>query len=128
MKRRGKSYRLLLVDQVAAVRQALCWALEDSPDLCVAGEVDDGEKALAAALDLQPDVVILDIDLPHVNGLEVARALKSFPHPPLVVFLTVRGNAVLRKQAAAAGGDGFVEKSEGWPALMTVIQDLLAVR
>lgn len=121
-------YRILLVDDVSAVREALRWAFEGMPDMKVVGEAADGVEALAYAAVLAPDVVILDIGLPHLDGFAVAQQLKQGKKVPLIVFLTVHGDAASRQQATAAGGDGFVEKGAGWPTLITQIRRLLAER
>lgn len=126
MKTSTALYRILIVDDVPAVRQALRWVLEDTPDLTVVGEAGDGPTAVARAADLQPDVVILDIGLPRSSGFAVARALKELHQPPLVIFLSVHCDADHRQQALHAGGDGFVDKAAGWPALLAQLRFLLA--
>lgn len=123
-----QQYRVLLVDDVPAVREALTWALESTPDLKVVGQVSDGLAAIAAAAQLQPHIVILDIDLPQLNGYQVAQKLKQADNTPLIVFLTVYTDDFSRHQALAAGGDAFVEKGQGWPTLIAQIRHLLAVQ
>lgn len=123
-----EQYRVLLVDDVPAVREALTWALESTPDLKVVGQVSDGLAAIAAAVQLQPHIIILDIDLPHLNGFQVAQKLKQVNNTLLIVFLTVYTDDFSRRQALAAGGDAFVEKGQGWPILITQIRQLLAVQ
>jgi DNA-binding NarL/FixJ family response regulator len=118
--------RILLVDDAAPVREAMRWAFEDEADLTVIGEAGDGKQALALAESLAPDVVILDIELPEFDGYAVASALKAAPMPPVIVFLSVHSDAASRRRAAAAGGDSFVEKGRGWPALITQIRILFA--
>lgn len=117
--------RVLIVDDVPAVREALRWVFEDTPDLTVVGEADNGETAVTQAASLTPDVVILDIELPRANGYTVAQKLKALAQPPLVVFLTIHGDKASRRQAQRAGGDAFVEKAAGWPALLAKIRQLL---
>lgn len=115
---------ILLVDDIASVREALRWVLESEPGLVVVGEAADGMAALLEAHRLQPDVVILDLMLPALDGLAVARRIKAMPAPPLVVVLSVHGGAAARKRAAAAGVDGFVEKSGGWVPLIELLRTL----
>jgi len=121
-------YRVLLVDDMPAVREALAWALEDAPELKVVGQVGDGLAALAAAAQLHPDIVILDIELPNLDGYGVAQKLKQADNSPLIVFLTVHTDDVSRRQAIIAGGDAFVEKGQGWPILINEIRQLLSSR
>jgi DNA-binding NarL/FixJ family response regulator len=120
------SYRVLLVDDVPAVREALVWALENAPELKVVGQAGDGLAALAAASQLHPDIIILDIELPHLNGYQVAQKLKQADNSPLIVFLTVHADDISRRQAITAGGDAFVEKGQGWPILINEIRQLLS--
>ena len=121
-------YRVLIVDDIPAVREALRWAFESTADLIVVGEAQDGQEALARTADLIPDVVILDIELPILDGYAVASALKQLEPSPTVIFLTIHGDPASRQQATAAGGDGFVEKGQGWPALIAQIRSALSSR
>ena len=121
-------YRVLIVDDVPAVREALRWAFESTADLIVVGEAQNGQEALAQTIDLTPDVVILDIELPVQDGYAVATILKQLQPPPAVIFLTVHSDPASRQRAAAAGGDGFVEKGQGWPVLIAQIRSALSSR
>ncbi|HYN87868.1 MAG TPA: response regulator transcription factor [Ardenticatenaceae bacterium] len=121
-------YRVLIVDDVPAVREALRWALEDEPDLAVVGEASSGAEALACVGELTPDVVILDIELPGLDGYAVAQQLKQASHPPVVVFLSVHGDSVSRRRGREAGGDGFAEKGTGWIALISQVRRSLGSR
>jgi len=118
-------YRVLLVDDVPAVREALRWALEEAGDFEVVGEAGDGEAALLAAAQHAPDVVILDIEMPRLDGYAVARRLKTLPRPPTVIFLSVHNDLLTRQQSAAAGGDGFAAKGTGWPGLLAQVRQSL---
>jgi DNA-binding NarL/FixJ family response regulator len=121
-------YRILIVDDIPEVREALRWALEDEPDLRVVGEAGTGVEALARVVELAPDVVILDIELPTLDGYAVTRALKASVHPPVIIFLTVHSDLLSRRRAAEAGSDGFAEKGAGWPALIAEVRRALAGR
>jgi DNA-binding NarL/FixJ family response regulator len=122
------SYRVLIVDDVPEVREALRWALEDEQDLIVVGEAGTGVEALTCGVELAPDVVILDIELPGLDGYAVTRALKASAHPPVIVFLTIHSDLLSRRRAAEAGSDGFAEKGAGWPALIAEVRRALAGR
>jgi DNA-binding NarL/FixJ family response regulator len=119
---------VLIVDGAASVREALRWAMEDAADLVVVGSTADGDQAVAQAAALEPAVVILDVVLPGLDGFAVGRALKSLPRPPAIIFLTTADGPATRRRAAAAGGDGFVEKAAGWPALIEAVRAVLAAR
>jgi len=120
--------RILVVDDASVVREALRWVIEDTPDLEIVGEAGEGREALARAARLMPDVVVLDIHLPGLDGYGVARALKSLPNPPVVVFLSVDNDREAQSRGIAAGGDAFAAKAQGWDALLKQIRAALAVR
>ena len=121
-------HRILIVDDVPAVREALRWLLDNEPDLEVVGEAGDGAQALQRAAELRPDVVILDIELPDLDGYAVPRSLKRLPGPPLVILLSVHGDSFSRQQGADAGSDGFIEKGADWPQIVAQIRHALAGR
>lgn len=116
---------ILLVDDAASVRQALRWLLEELPGFQVVGEAADGDTAVQLCHDLTPDVVILDIDLPQTNGFRVARLLKETIPSIQVVVLSGYGDTKTRQLAADVGADGFVEKSDGWQALLAQLEKLM---
>lgn len=118
-------YRILIVDDVPTVREALRWAFEEITDFVIIGEADDGQAALEQVVRLNPDVVILDIELPHFDGYQVARSLKALPQPPVVIFLTVHSDTAVRQRSLALGVDGFVEKGAGWASLIRQIRTAL---
>ncbi len=117
--------RILIVDDALAVRESLAWLLEDEPGLTVAGSASTGSEAVSQAAELNPDLVILDIELPDMDGFSVARQLKAMPNPPLVVLLSIHGDAPSRQRGAEAGCDAYVEKGAGWPQLLSVLKKIL---
>jgi DNA-binding NarL/FixJ family response regulator len=128
MENRPAPYRVLIVDDAPAVREALRWAFDDAADLTIVGEAGDGQEALIRAAELAPDLVILDIEIPGLDGYAVARSLKAMPRPPVVVFLTIHGDGASRQRALQAGGDGFAEKGIGWAAFIAQVRGALAGR
>lgn len=117
--------RILIVDDAQSVRESLGWLIENEPGLTVVGSASNGLDALRLANDLTPDLVILDIELPDMDGFAVARGLKAMPNPPFVVLLSVYGDPASRQQGSEIGCDAFVEKSQGWPALLDSLQKTL---
>ncbi len=89
------------------------------------GEAGSGIDALAQAKTLSPDVVILDVDLPELDGYGVAQVLKRLPHAPFVILLLVTGDPAARRKGHEAGCDGFIEISSDWLALLPQIRALL---
>lgn len=121
-----RPFTVLIVDDVPVVREALRWLIEDEADLRVIGEAGDGLEAVHRAAELLPEVVILDVELPGLDGYEVARRLKGMTQPPAIVFLTVHSDALARQRAFAAGADGFAEKGRGWLSLIDQVRLALA--
>jgi len=99
--------------------------LLDEPGLAVVGDAANGSEALHQATNLDPDLVILDIELPDIDGFVVTRQLKALPRPPLVVLLSIHSDDLSRQRGAQAGCDAFVEKGLGWPGLLAVLQEVL---
>jgi len=118
-------HRILIVDDSQAVRESLGWLLQDESSMKVAGEAANGSEAIRLALKLQPDVVILDIELPDTDGFAVTQQLKALPHPPLVVLLSIHSDAISKQRGALAGCDAYVEKGISWPNLLAVLQKVL---
>ncbi len=121
-------YQVLIVDDAPAVREGLRWLLENEPDLSVVGEAGNGLEALELAARLAPDLVILDIELPGVDGFAVAQSLRASADPPAIIFLTIHIDAPFRQRARASGGDGFVEKTGNWLFLLSEVRRTLADR
>ena len=106
----GETIRVLLVDDDPLVRSALGLMLGGQPDLEVVGEAGDGRAGLAAARDLRPDVVLMDIRMPVLGGLEATQALLADPQPPRVIVLTTFDADDYVVTAVASGADGFLLK------------------
>jgi CheY-like chemotaxis protein len=92
------------------------------------GDAANGSEAMQQATHLDPDLVILDIELPDMDGFIVTRQLKALPRPPLVVLLSIHSDDASKKRGAQAGCDAFVEKGMGWPGLLSVLEKLLVRR
>jgi DNA-binding NarL/FixJ family response regulator len=103
--------RVLIVDDVAAVREALRLLLSDEPSVEVIGEAGDGEEALRMVERLQPDLVLMDMEMPRMGGLAAMRQIRSRPHPPRLVAMSIYGASdALRAGALEAGAEAYVEK------------------
>lgn len=102
--------RVLVVDDDPLVRSALSLMLGGQPDLEVIGEAVNGEDGLAQARAQRPDVVLMDIRMPVLNGLEATTQLHAEPDPPRVIVLTTFDADDYVMGALAAGADGFVLK------------------
>lgn len=109
--------RVLIADDHDLVRHGFRMILDAQPDMRVVGEVADGEAALAAARRLSPDVVLADIRMPRLDGIEVLKRLNAESHPPKVVVVTTFDDDDYVRAALDAGAAGFVLKRSG-PALL----------
>jgi len=114
--------RVLLVDDEELVRSGLRLILSTEPDLDVVAEAADGEQALALAERHQPDVVMLDIRMPGLDGIEVARRLAASGSPARVVVLTTFDNDEYVYGALRAGASGFLLKDAPATQLVAAIR------
>ena len=102
--------RLLLADDQALVRGALAALLDLEPDLTVVAEVGSGDAVVAAATAHAPDVALLDVEMPGMDGIEATRALKHALPRVRVLIVTTFGRPGFLRRALQAGADGFVVK------------------
>lgn len=110
------------------MREGLRWLLDTEADLRVIGEAADSTEAILRTLELKPDLVIADLDLPGINGYTVARMLKQLPQPPLIVLLTITQNQYqgLPPSDFRQYCDGVIEQSTDWPDLLQRIRHILS--
>jgi len=102
--------RILIVDDDPLVRSALTFMLGGQADLEVVGEAGDGRAGIEGAAGLRPDVVLMDIRMPRLNGLDATRELLAGDEPPRVIVLTTFDADEYVVEAMAAGADGFLLK------------------
>jgi DNA-binding NarL/FixJ family response regulator len=114
--------RVLLVDDQAVVRHALRVRFNLEPDLEVVGEASSGREALALAQSLTPDVVLMDVEMPEMDGIEVTAVLRRVVPLSAVVILSIYDDAQTRGRAQAAGAVAFVEKRGATENLLTAIR------
>jgi DNA-binding NarL/FixJ family response regulator len=103
--------RILLVDDHPVVRQGLRTLLEGRSEWEVIGEASDGVEALEKVSAAQPDVVVLDVTMPRMNGIEACRLIKQKAPAPEVLFVTQHDSPQMMREALAAGARGYVVKS-----------------
>ena len=122
---RAAAVRVLVVEDFAAFRQFICLTLGNSPDLRVIGEASDGLEALHMAVELRPDLILLDIGLPSLNGIEVARQMRSLVPESKVIFLTIESSADMVQEALSVGARGYVVKTMAESELLTAMEAVL---
>jgi DNA-binding NarL/FixJ family response regulator len=108
MKRR---LTVLLAEDHAVVREGTRQILERDPSIQVVGEAADGAEAVALAQELEPDVVLLDMALPVLNGIEATQRIRSVPRPPCVVLLSAYDDEHYVTAAIEAGASGYMLKT-----------------
>ncbi len=114
--------RLLLVDDQPAARRGLGLRLHLEPDIQIVGEASSGSEALSKAEALSPDVVLMDVEMPGMNGIEATAALRATASTSAVVMLSIHDDPQTRGRAQAAGAVAFVEKRGATGTLLSVIR------
>jgi DNA-binding NarL/FixJ family response regulator len=106
----GGPIRVLLVDDDQLMRAGLRLIIEQTPDLRVSGEAGDGRQAVEAARRERPDVVVMDVRMPVMDGIEATRQITGAPHPPKVLIVTIFELDEYVFSALQAGASGFLLK------------------
>jgi DNA-binding NarL/FixJ family response regulator len=114
--------RVLIADDHAIVREGLHHLLGQQPDIEIVGEAGDGAQVLALARKLKPDLVLMDIGMPHMNGLEATRALKAEQPQTNVLVLTMQEGEEYFFRLLEAGASGYVLKGAGSAELLAAIR------
>ena len=118
-------HRVLVVEDHAAFRRIVCELLQESAAVQIVGEAADGLDAVRKAEALQPDVVVLDINLPTMSGLEVASHIRAVVPSAKVVFITVELSLEVMDEAFRRGAHGYVYKPRAQRDLLSVLDAIL---
>lgn len=113
--------RILLADDHRLFRRAVRQLIESAPALHIVSEADDGDRALAELQRYEPDVAILDLQMPGLDGLEVARAVRRLHLSTVVIVLTAHMSKALVESAARAGVAAYVPKDRGFVELLDCV-------
>ncbi len=117
-----KAIRLILVDDHDVVRTGLKTFLEKQPGIQVIGEAGNGDQAIAIAKELDPDVIVMDITMPGMDGLEATRRIKGFCPDCRVLALTVHEDKQYFFEMLAAGASGYITKQAAADELVAAIR------
>jgi DNA-binding NarL/FixJ family response regulator len=118
--------RILIIDDSSLVRNLVRRHLESEPGWQVCGEAKDGREGIERALDLHPNLIVLDLSMPVMNGLEAAKSLhKLMPAVPLIMYTSFTTKH-LKEEVLAAGVSRVVEKSESVSDLISAVRLLVA--
>lgn len=116
---------ILIVDDNPVIRCSLRKLLQAQPDWIICGEAEDGCDGIEKAAKLRPDLIVIDLAMPVLNGVVATSVLKRLmPAVPIVMY-TSFGDPRIKKTAMAAGLDAFVDKSESPETLLSCIEQLL---
>jgi DNA-binding NarL/FixJ family response regulator len=119
------SVRILVVDDYEPWRRVISRTLEKQPELQIIGEVTDGLEAVQKGEELRPDLVLLDIGLPHLDGIEAARRLRRLSPQSKIIFVSQWSSADLVQEALDAGAEGYVSKMDVGGKLLAAINAIL---
>jgi two-component system, NarL family, response regulator NreC len=117
-------YRILLADDHVLIRQGVRKILSDMPGTQVVGEANDGVEAIALIKEFVPDLAILDIGLPQVSGIEVAREIRKVLPDIKILILTMHKNKEYLYHAIAAGAQGYLLKEDSDEELFAAIETI----
>jgi len=118
--------RILVVDDFEMFRQFVVELLGKRPEIQVVGEASDGLEALQKAVELRPDLILLDIGLPSLNGIEVARQMPSLVPESKIIFLTQETSADVVQEALGLGARGYVTKTKALADLFAAVEAVLS--
>jgi DNA-binding NarL/FixJ family response regulator len=107
--------RVLVVDDQAPFRRAMTCVVEETDGFEVVGEASSGEESIAAAAALRPDLVLMDVNLPGIDGLEATRRLLAGDAPPVVLLLSTYDEDAADGFVAESGASAYVTKSAFGP-------------
>jgi NarL family two-component system response regulator LiaR len=115
---------ILIVDDHAPVRARIRGIVAQAPDVDVVGEAADGAEAIRLTHELRPDIVVLDLIMPRLNGLEALRRIKTARPETTVIIVTVHTEDAYRRAAADGGADAFLVKKTLMTALLPMLRRL----
>jgi len=118
--------RVLIVDDFEPWRRFISSELQKQSNLQAIGEVSDGLEAVQLAKELQPDLILLDIGLPTIDGIEVARRIREVSPPSKILFVSETRSPEIAEEALNTGACGYVAKSDAATELLLAIKAVLA--
>jgi DNA-binding NarL/FixJ family response regulator len=114
--------RVLLADDHKMIRAGLRLVLEQQPDLAVVGEADDGRQAVSQAAELKPQVVVMDVGMPNLNGIEAAAHIKEAQPGTSIVMLSMHSDEGYILRALRAGATGYILKDSAEADLVAAVR------
>lgn len=118
--------RVLVVDDNHVVRGLICKILRSQADIQIVCEASDGDEAVRQVRDHRPDVVLLDITMPVMNGFDAARCIKHEFPSTLILMVSQSDTAACAREVIAAGASGYVEKSNASTELIPALRKIVS--
>jgi len=120
------SVRVLVVEDFAPFRQFICSTLGKRRDLQVICEVSDGLEAVQKAVELNPDLILMDIGLASLNGIEAARQIRKLIPESRIIFMSQESSPEIVQEAMGLGASGYVVKANAGEDLLALIENIIA--
>src|SRR5215831_4111210 len=120
--------RVIIADDHPIVRKGLCQVMEEESDLAVVAEAGDGETGLKLIGQLHPDVAVLDLDMPKLDGFAVAGEVRKRNLPVKIIFLTIHNEVDLLHRAMSLGAGGYVVKESALFDIVNAVRSVVAGR
>ena len=120
----GAEVKILIVDDHEMIRTGIRSILRSRGEFQVCGEASDGEEAIEKARELKPDLVILDINMPMLDGFGAAKVIKQDIPEVQILFFSMHTGRNLVEQAKLAGAQGFVAKDQAGSLLLTAVETM----
>ena len=118
--------KLIIVDDHFHVRQAWSWVLNQDPEIDVIAQCANGQEAIEAAKKLQPDVILMDIHMTPVNGIEATRTIRQFAPGIKIIGVSVQAERSYVNEMLRNGANGYVTKNSSSSEMITAIDEVLA--
>ena len=116
------AFRVLVVEDQEPFRRFVCSTLEKRPELQIVCEVSDGQDAVRKSGELHPDLILLDVGLPSLNGIEAARQIRKLSHKSKILFVSQESDADVVQEAFRIGALGYVAKINSGSDLLPAVE------